>query len=309
MYLTQEQANDKDLITELSQRALQKTVKSIQALNGKISYNYELNGDTVFKLPSHRTTPTSWVQQSHYMPCLQEKISYQIPIPNIHQFQLPQGEIIGCFYPKIQGHTFSKSSFHQRSMAQKVAFFEELSEASYQLHTVSPESLPTKFQPFLTHIAQFLFKNSPQKQEEFKTNITHIFQSEGIPLSYSALCHTDLHPENVILDSKNHLVGLLDWDSLCLGSPFMEFHPPLYELNDLNLFQQVYQRTAKTPIDKAIIKYMNDTYENMFYLYAFAHLTSPENFKPKNKPHLLSQKDIQKIFSTDINRWANFGRD
>jgi len=308
MYLTQEQANDKDLIVRLASQAMQRPVKTVQALNGQISYNYEINHDTIFKLPSHRTNEEYWIDQSQYMPQLQKKLTYQIPVPIAHEIKLPQGKVTACFYPKIQGHTFSKSSFYQKPFSQKVTFFEELSDAVYQLHNIQPDSLPVKFKTYLDRIALFLFKDSPNKQKEFKTRVQYFFQEKGVPLQHNILCHTDLHSGNVVLDSKNHIVGLLDWDSLCLGASFMEFHPLLYRSDDLNLFRQIYQKCTNQNVNEKATKCMEELY-TMLFLYAFSSLTSPKNFKEKNKPCLISKKDIQRVFSVDTDRWTNFGRD
>ena len=103
MYLTKPQSEDKDLIAQLAAQAIHGPVYNVRPLGGRVSYNYEINRKTVFKLPSRRTVPERWIEQSRYIPDLQEHLNYQIPMLHASFLHLPSGEhIIGCSYPKIQ---------------------------------------------------------------------------------------------------------------------------------------------------------------------------------------------------------------
>ena len=57
MHLTWTQANDSALIKELASQALCSPVLDIRPIGGHISYNYEVNHNTIFKLPGRRTAP------------------------------------------------------------------------------------------------------------------------------------------------------------------------------------------------------------------------------------------------------------
>ena len=103
------------------------------------------------------------------------------------------------------------------------------------------------------------------------------------------------------------MVGLLDWDSLCLGDSFMEFHPPLYRPDDLNLFRQIYRKCTNQTVNEKATECTEELYDVLF-LYALSSLTSLKNFKKKSTPRLISKKDIHRVFSTDTNYWSNFGR-
>ena len=308
MYLTQEQANDKDLIREFAGQIIRGKVHDICALKGQISYNYEINHKWIFKLPSFRTNPDLWVAQSQYMPKLQQQLKYQIPVPKIQTFGFPQGKVIGCCYPKIQGKTFPKSTFSMRPLAQKIAFFEELSQAMEQLHTVSPDSLGYSFNDAIEQMSKFLFKDMPNKEKLFTQKIKKNFREYGICLKNNLLCHTDLHSNNVVLDSQNHIIGLLDFDSLSLGDSFMEFRPNLYEIKDLNLFRHIYQQKTTHPIDIKATKCMENLYKQAFFFYSLGSYIKSANVRLKPKTELVSKKEISRVFKTNTDHWSGFGR-
>ena len=241
------------------------------------------------------------------MPKLQEQLKYQIPVPKVQSFGLPQGKVIGCCYPKIQGKIFPKSNFNQLSLSQKSAFFEELVQAIEQLHAVSPDSLGYSFNDSIEQLSKFLFKDMPDKEKLFTQRIKKSFHERGVHLKNNLLCHTDLHSNNVVLDSKNHIVGLLDFDSLSLGDSFTEFRPNLYESKDLNLLRHIYQQKTSHPIDVKATKCMEELYEQAFLFYSLGIIRSA-NIHLKPKTELVSKKEISKIFKTNTDRWVNFGR-
>ena len=309
MYLSQEQANDKDLIRELAGQMIQDKAHDVRALNGHIAYNYEINHKWIFKLPSFRTNPDLWIAQSQYMPKLQQQLKYQIPVPKIQHFGLPQGKVIGCCYPKIQGKIFSKSNFCQLSLSQKGGFFEELAQAIEQLHAVSPDSLGYSFNDTIEQLSKFLFKDVPDKEKLFTQRIKKSFHERGISLKNDLLCHTDLHANNVVLDSRNHIVGLLDFDGLSLGDSFMEFRPNLYDSKDLNLLRHIYQQKTTHPIDVKATKCMEELYEQAFLFYSLGSFVKSANTRLKPKTELISKKEISHIFKTNTDHWSHFGRD
>ncbi len=306
-FLTLEQANNKDFISKLVERMIQAPVRHISVLDGgKISYNYEVNHQWICKLPSHRSIPENWCRQSQYMPVLQKKLKYQVPIPKVQSFKLKQGQIIGCFYPKISGQIWPRALFDKRPYSQKIAYFEEVTDALIQLHSIQPDDLPVQCKSYLDNLVQFLFEDSEEKQTEFKKYIQSSFQKAEIPLSQDTLCHADLHSNNVVLDSKGRLVGVLDWDSLSLGAPFMEFHPPLYEEKDLNLFHQIYQEKAKIPADKKAVDFVRNLYKNIGFLFTFGFLS--KKIKIKRTPCFVTRKNPSKHLGINTDCWNNFGR-
>ena len=239
---------------------------------------------------------------------MQEQLKYQIPVPQVQFLGFPQGKVIGCCYPKIQGKIFSKSDFNQLSLSQKGAFFEELAQAMEQLHAVSPDSLGHPFNDSIEQLSKFLFKDMPDKEKLFTQRIKKSFQERGVHLKNDLLCHTDLHSNNVVLDSKNHIIGLLDFDSLSLGDSFTEFRPNLYDSKDLNLLRHIYQQKTSHPIDIKATKCMEELYEQAFLFYSLGNYIKSANTRLKPKTELISKKEISKIFKINTDCWANFGR-
>ena len=75
-------------------------------------------------------------------------------------------------------------------------------------------------------------------------------------LRTSLLAHTDLHSGNILLDDKNHLIAVLDFDMVVRGDRFLEFRPNLYpDPRDIHLFQKIYQERTNIKIDP------NDLYQ------------------------------------------------
>ena len=309
MFLTPKQANDKDFITELAGQIIQRPVFSVKESGGQIAYNYEINNKWILKLPSHRTDTDHWIEQSQYMPKLQDRLKYQIPIPEISKIQLNKGNLIGCFYPKIKGQTFSKVTFHQRTMQQKIRFFEQLSDAMTQIHQIGVDSLGYSFPDFLQQTAMFLFKNEPEKQMLFSEKVKSYLAQHKIYPQNNLLCHTDLHSNNVVLDDKQRLVGLLDFDTFSRADIYAEFRPGLYQSQDLNLFRQIYQEQTKTTISPKVVQCMHQLYRDALLLFSIGSLIKSANVRLKPKTKLISQKDIKRVFDATPDCWASFAKD
>ena len=250
------------------------------------------------------------MDQSIYLPHLQEHLSYQIPELKASVLHLPSGgDIVGCHYPKISGNTLSKEEFHQRPLFQKITFFERLSGALSQLHDTPVDSLNHQFPTYLDYVAQFLFPKSPEKQPLFNQKIHQIFETNDIPLSYPLLCHTDLHPGNVVLGNKMEFVGIVDWDSLCMGDNFMEFHPLLYEDNDLQLFHEVYSETTHHPVNKKAVNCLANLHKNILFLCAFDAEVKQEAQKLNGKTTPSQKSDDSKILHPKQEFLSHTGRD
>jgi aminoglycoside phosphotransferase (APT) family kinase protein len=308
MFLTPKQANDKDLITQLAEQIIQRPVFSVKESGGQIAYNYEINNKWILKLPSHRTDTDHWVDQSQYMPKLQDRLKYQIPIPVVSNIQFGKNNLLGCFYPKIQGETLSKATFYQRNLKQKIHFFEQLSDAMEQIHQIKADSLGYTFPDFLQQTATFLFKNEPEKQALFSGKVKSYLAQHKIYPQNNLLCHTDLHSNNVVLDGNQKLVGLLDFDTLSRADIYAEFRPGLYQTQDLNLFRQIYQEQTKTPISPKIVQCMHQLYRDALLLFSIGSLIKSANIRLKPKTRLMSPKDIKRTFGANTDRWGHFGR-
>ena len=80
MYLTQEQANNKDLIRYLAEQAIPENIQSIVRLKGgNTSSTYEINDHLIFKIPEFRTPLEKWNEQSQCAPIIQKYLPVQIP--------------------------------------------------------------------------------------------------------------------------------------------------------------------------------------------------------------------------------------
>ena len=250
MYLTEKQSEDKALICELAGQALARPVMHLEKLDGLISYNYEINHKYIFKLPSKYTFPNTWVLQERYMPILQTHLTYQIPQPQTSIVWTGEKQALTAMsYPKIEGRCVGDTfAFAQKERPFKIRFFEQLSEAVNQLHQVPishlPLEIPTKEEGF----EESFFSDTIQKEASYlKRKIIHaLFHDPFFGLGQSAdrtnvLAHSDLHSNNVLLNDKGELVGLLDFDTLGRGDRFWEFRPRLYaDSQDTQLFKEIY---------------------------------------------------------------------
>jgi hypothetical protein len=144
MHLTPDQADDKDLIRYFAGQAFHFPITSVEQLNGEMAYNYEVNHRYIFKLPSDKTNPDDWLRQSQYMRVLQDKLSFQIPIPHIATVQDGQKKsFISSWYEKIDGSCIADTfEFSQKDIKFRTNFFEQLSDAVHQIHCVRANELP-----------------------------------------------------------------------------------------------------------------------------------------------------------------------
>lgn len=305
MYLTNEQAHDKKLITELAGQIIG-PIYDVQELRGRISFNYLINGKHVLKLPSHRTEPTFWKRQSRNLPSLQEQLKYQIPTPKVSQLTLGKKQVMGYCYPQIKGEVMTKSNFRQLSLLKKIAFFEKLSEVVEQLHKINPNILPEPLPSYSDALASLLSNNQAGNRIRLQ-DIENAFHQKGISLNKTSLCHLDLHAENIVLDDKNNIIGILDWDNLCLGETFMEFRTNLYKPSDLRILRNVYQQKTHQQINPEAFQCMDDLHKQMLGLFALGILTHrPTKWTTKVKHNPIHT--WKHVLNKDTDRWASFGR-
>lgn len=305
MYLTAKQAMNKELIKELASQMIG-PVHSLQELRGRISFNYLVNGKYIFKLPSHRTRTSFWEKQHYNLPRLQEYLKYQIPIPQIDYLDLSGSKITACCYPKIEGKVSTKSAFRQLPLFKKIPFFENLSEAIVQLHRVNPDILPLPLSNYADALNVFLSNNQSQENYPYLKDVEETFQQQGIPLKRTSLCHLDLHAENIVSDDKNKIVGILDWDNLCIGEPFMEFRTALYSPSDLRILRKIYQSKTPKKIDPRKFQCMDDLYIQMKELFFLGELmNSPSKWEEKTT----CSHNLGSVLAKNTDRWLNFSRD
>ena len=274
MYLTDQQSKDKKLICELAGQALGSSVTHLEQLGGTISYNYEVNHHYIFKLPSESTFPNNWVLQEKYMPVLQTYLTYQIPQPRTKIVWAGTNALTAMSYPKIEGNCVGDTFiFSQKDHPFKVRFFEQLSDAVSQLHQVTVSRLPLEIPTKEECFKELFFSGTIRKEgSHFKEKvIQRLFHDPFFGLGQSAdkvdtLAHSDLHSGNVLLNDKNELVGLLDFDTLGRGDRFWEFRPQLYEESgDTHLFKEIYSNRTGHRIN------FNDIY-GLYQLFYFGKL-------------------------------------
>lgn len=293
-FLSEAEANNKELITELGSQILNRPVVSVAPLGGLISYNYELNHKWILKLPAQGTRLSSWIEQSKYMPALQKQLKYQIPVPTVKACHIPNQtdrKIVGSCYKKIEGDILPRHCFHEKSKSQKIHFFEQLSDAMSQLHQVKPSSLPISFQPKIEYIAQFLFPKSQLKRQLFQKSIQTIFKLNGVDIRNHILSHSDLHSENVCV-SQNKIQGIIDFDSLSLGDYWMEFSPHLYRKKELELFREIYQQRSGHSVNPKAIKCINTIGSTLFFFNTLGALHIPTK-NPKSHSYF---KEISRTY-------------
>ncbi len=262
MYLTNEQAKDKDLIGYLAEQVVSEPVVSVERLPGTMAYNYEINHKHIFKLPNEYTPTDDWLRQAQCAPILQSHFDFQIPQPQLKTIYTPDGKsLLSSSYPKIKGICFMNEVFANKEIPFKQNFFEQLSDAAAQIHTVSPQELPFELPTKIDYLEQCFFRNFhgdtylPKKL--FRKLMHNCFLGLGKSgLKTSLLAHTDLHPGNILLDDKNKLVAILDFDMMVRGDRFLEFRANLYDdPRDIPLFCKIYQKRSGHKIDP------NDLYQ------------------------------------------------
>jgi len=263
MYLSEEEAKKFDFIRQLAEQALSVPATNIQRLPGSMAYNYEINHKYIFKLPCESTNQEDWMQQAQLAPILQRHFTFQIPLPQLKILSLLNKKtLLSSCYPKIDGICFSDSyQFAAKDKSFKARFFEQLSDAVAQVHSVPLNELPFQLPTKIDYLEKCFFKNCkgdnyyPKKLfRKLMHNSFFGFGESG--LRTSLLAHTDLHSGNVLMNDKNELVAVLDFDMLVRGDRFLEFRPGLYEDPlDIRLFQKLYQERTGLKVD------MNDVYQ------------------------------------------------
>ena len=116
-------------------------------------------------------------------------------------------------------------------------------------------------------------------------------------LKTSLLVHTDLHSENILLNDKDELVAVLDFDTLIRGDHFLEFRPNLYpDPFDLRLFRKIYQERTGVKIDTNDL-YRQETAQTS--LSWFYHLYQLYRFLPIPDRNKKMKSDFKKKIASE----------
>ncbi|MGN0919923.1 MAG: phosphotransferase family protein [Alphaproteobacteria bacterium] len=288
MYLSDLEAEDFSLVRSLAEQAISGPVTDVKRLPGTMAYNYEVNHQHIVKLPNEYTEPEDWLHQAQLAPLLQRHFSFQIPLPRLKTVHLPNKKtLLSSSYPKIDGVCLSDDlQFAAKESAFKTRFFEHLSDAAAQIHAVPLEELPFQLPTKIEYLEKCFFKNHkgdnyyPKKL--FRKLMHNSFLGLGKSgLKTSLLAHTDLHAGNVLINDKNELVAVLDFDTLIRGDRFLEFRPGLYaDSLDTLLFQKIYQQRTGIQIDMADIYCQERMRLSLGWFYslyqAYRYLSIPE---------------------------------
>lgn len=262
MHLSEYEAKDFDLIRQLASQALSVPVIDMQRLDGTMAYNYEINHKYILKLPHSYTKQQDWLYQAQLAPVLQRHFKFQIPMPQLKTLHLSNKRtLLASCYTKIVGKGLDDLEFAAKDRKFKTHFFEQLSDAAAQIHSVPLSELPFQLPTKIDYLEKCFFKNEkgdnyyPKKL--FRKLMHNSFLGLGESgLRTSLLVHTDLHSGNVLLNDKNELVALLDFDDMVRGDRFMEFRPKLYpDYLDNRLFQKIYQERTGIKVN------MDDVYQ------------------------------------------------
>lgn len=194
------------------------------------------------------------------MPVLQKYLVYQVPLPQTKIVWMPSEKraFTAMSYPKIEGKCVGDTfTFSQKERSFKIKFFEQLSDAVSQLHHIPIKALPLQVPTKEEGFRELFFSDTLQRGAfHLKSKIIQtLFHDSFLGLGKSAshvdiLAHSDLHSGNVLLNDRNELVGLLDFDTLGRGDRFWEFRPYLYEdSQDTLLFREIYSSRTGYRID------------------------------------------------------------
>ena len=263
MYLSDFDAKDFELVRSLASQVISSPVSNIERLPGTMAYNYQINHKHILKLPCERTHQENWLQQAQLAPILQRYFSFQIPQPSLKTLRLSDGRtILSSSYPKIDGICYSDDYlFATKDRPFRTRFFEQVSDAAAQIHSVPLEKLPFRLPTKIEYLEKCFFEgrkgDNYYPKKIFRKLLHNSFLGLGPSGSRtSLLAHTDLHSGNVLLNDKNELVAVLDFDMSVRGDRFLEFRPGLYaDPLDVRLFQRIYQERTGIKID------MNDIYQ------------------------------------------------
>ena len=247
MYLTDEQANDYNLVRRVAEQVVHAPVYSVKRLeSGRAAYTYEIDNHLIFKLPNNRTSVSAWQTRSQMAHVLQDSLSYRIPQPYVQPVFLSantKDELAAFYYEKIPGKTLPfAQKFSKTSPRFRTHFFEQVADFAVQLHAIPLDKLsvrPPSINSVLTKI--FLTKSKTPFIEKLFTSASHWPLIGCRPISDDVLCHRDLHPGNICLDNRGNVTGILDFDLMCTGERFVEFYPHLYkDPKDQKFFQEIY---------------------------------------------------------------------
>ena len=189
--------------------------------------------------------------------------------------------LLSSSYPKIEGICLDDLTFAAKNSHFKNHFFEQLSDAAEQIHAVPLEKLPFQVPTKIDYLEKCFFKSCkgdnyyPKKLfRKLMHNSFFGFGESG--LRTSLLAHTDLHSGNVLLNDKNELVSVLDFDMLVRGDRFLEFRPNLYpDRRDMRLFKKIYQTKTGHKIDpndlyqQEIVHHSLSWFYSLYQLYRF----------------------------------------
>ena len=299
MYLSYSDAKDFGLIHSLAEQVISEPITSMERLPGTMAYNYEVNHKHILKLPNEYTDPKDWMHQAQIAPILQSHFSFQIPQPQIKTLHMPNKKTcLSSSYRKIEGICLNDLEFARKDVRFKTHFFEQLSDAAVQIHSVPSEELPFQMPTKIDYLEKCFFRGCkgdnylPKKL--FRKLMHNSFLGFGESGSRtSLLAHTDLHSGNVLLNDKNELVAVLDFDMLVQGDHFLEFRPQLYpDPRDIRLFQKTYQETTNIKIDSDDIHRQETVKTSLSWFY---HLYQIYRFLPmpdrnKKMKHAFKQK-------------------
>lgn len=309
MHLSDFEAQDFNLIRSLAEQTISVPVTDIQRLPGSMSYNYKINRKHILKLPNEYTNQEDWLRYAQCAPVLQNHFTFQIPMLQLKTIYTPDKEtLLASFYPEIKGDCIMNNEFLAKDRRYKQTFFEQLSDAAAQIHAVSPKELPLELPTKIDYLEVCFFKNFkgddyfPKKL--FRKLLHNSFFGFGESgLRTSLLIHTDLHPGNILLDDKNKLIAILDFDMMVRGDRFLEFRPNLYtDPQDIDLFHKIYQRRTGIKVDSNEVSQQEITKYSLSWFYSLCKLYQflPTSVRDRKMEYKFEKKMFQKDLSQCI---------
>jgi hypothetical protein len=203
-------------------------IYNINPLGGGDNFVYLINNFWVFRVPKNYAAKQA--NQSEQI--LLEELSKKVKSTSIPHYTFWDHKTGIGGYQEIPGIALSKL-FNKFNDSQKMDLAHDLARALSEIHSVSVKKNsflqnhePTAHEFFRRLRVALSYPSIFSHEESRMLNIAlqkaEIFMKT--PIFSPVVLHSDLHADNIIIDSKkNHLNGIIDFSDARIGAPIVDF--------------------------------------------------------------------------------------